>query len=416
MHESVSLKYAFLNPYIPPTGIEKTYVLIELEGKNLPTQSRSPLNLSIVLDRSGSMSGKPLHYCKEASKFVVNQLSKEDLLSVVVFDNTVRTIFPPQEVTHKDLLENKINQIETGGMTNLSGGLIQGCQHILNQDVKKFINRVLLLSDGQANEGITNYEQLMKIVDDYNLGGAQISTMGVSDHFNEELMEGIADHGKGNYYFIDQVEDIPGIFAKELEGLLSVVAQNVHVKISPKEGVIIKNIYGFHFERNENSYSTQLGDLYSTEVKSILLECSLPAKEAGLHDLFDLEWSYVEVTNGVKDCTFKLNIPIEYTTDLMKLSSATDLHVEKQVEITQSAKVIEEAMQHFDHGDFEVGKEMLYKQATHMSEKAAMMNDPELLKESQELFSQLENFEYSKKRRKELHNQKYRQMKRRKQE
>jgi Ca-activated chloride channel homolog len=416
MNENISLKYAFLQPFVPPSGLDNTFVLFELEGKSLKTTSRTPINLSIVLDRSGSMSGKPLHYCKEATKYVLNHLTGNDLLNLVVFDSYVQTIFPPQEVTHKDLMKQKINQIETGGMTNLSGGLIQGCQHILKQDIKQYVNRVLLLSDGEANKGVTNHEDLMKIVDEYQLAGAQISTMGVSEHFNEELMEGLADHGKGNYYFINQVEEIPAIFAKELDSLLSVIAQKVQFIFKPKEGIKIKNIYGYNYTGTEEYYQLALGDIYSSEVKSILVECSLPAKGIGLHDIFDIEWSFVDVSDGINDYTFKLNIPIEYTSDVLKLSEVTDSHIVKQVEITKSAKALEDAMKLFDNGNFDAGKELLYNQAKQMSEKAAFMNDKELMKESQELFSQLENFEYSKKRRKELHNQKYRQMKRKKQE
>ncbi len=77
MSEHISLKYAFLKPFIPISGTEKTYVLFELLGKSLPGASRAPLNLSIALDRSGSMSGAPLKYCKEAGKFVINQLTME---------------------------------------------------------------------------------------------------------------------------------------------------------------------------------------------------------------------------------------------------------------------------------------------------------------------------------------------------
>jgi Ca-activated chloride channel homolog len=229
-------------------------------------------------------------------------------------------------------------------------------------------------------------------------------------------MEGIAEHGKGNYYFIDQVEEIPTIFVKELEGLLSVIAQNVHFTIRPKKDVKIKNIYGYRYGESDQSYHMVLGDMYSNEVKSILIECSLPSRDIGLQDIFDIEWSFVDVTDGVKDIKCNLNIPIEYTTDILKLSSETDTHVDKQVEITKSAKALEEALELFDHGQYEAGKELLYKQAKQMSEKAVYMNDEELMKESKELYSQLDNFEYSQKRRKELHNQKYRQMKRKKQE
>ena len=413
MSQNVTLSYSFLQKYFPVSGMDKMYVLFELNGKS-ELSNRSPINLSVVLDRSGSMSGKPLHYCKEATKFIVNQLQEKDLLNVVVFDDYVKTVLAPQEVKHKDLLKKKIDGIETGGMTNLSGGLIKGCQHLLSQNSDQYVNRLILLSDGQANAGIRDPEKLMKVVDDYQMAGAVISTMGVSDHFNEELMEDIAEHGKGNYYFINEVEQIPEIFAQELEGLLSVVAQDVHFKITSKNGARIENIYGFMGNSHDQSVYLSLGDMYTNEVKSILVEFSQPGLSEGVHDLFEIEWSFIDVTDGVNDCTFKLNIPAEFTTSLGKLSSGLDVHVEKQVEITKSAQKIEEAMRLFDQGEIESGKEILHMQATQMAEKATKLDDEELMAESQMLFNQLDNFEYSNQKRKELHQEKYRQMKRRK--
>jgi Ca-activated chloride channel homolog len=133
MSQNLSFSYAFLQNYLPITGLNQMYVLFELNGKNELTK-RMPINLSVVLDRSGSMNGKPIHYCKEATKFIINQLQEKDLLSVVVFDDKVNTVLPPQEVSYKDLLKAKVDQIQSGGMTNLSGGLIQGCQHLLSQN------------------------------------------------------------------------------------------------------------------------------------------------------------------------------------------------------------------------------------------------------------------------------------------
>lgn len=411
---SVSLTHSHHRLYVPVNGIESNYLLFEMKGNSLQQLERSPINLSIVLDRSGSMTGEPLHFCKEAIKFVINQLTEKDVLSVVVFDDQVKTVFGPEKVIHKDSLKGKIDQIETGGMTNLSGGLIQGCQHVLKKNSKQFVNRVIILSDGNANSGITEFGHFMKVVDDYQTGGVIISSIGVSDHFDEELMEGIAEHGKGNFYFIDKVEEIPTIFSKELDGLLSTVAQNITFTIMPKNGVQIKSIYGYQYKRSEGEFSLSLGDLFSNEVKSILVEYSSQTYSEGLSDVFDIKWAFVDVTEGAKDCFFELKIPLHFTTDLNLLSEQPNLYVEKQVQITKAAASIEEAMKFFDSGDMESGKTLLHNQAVNMASIAEKISDPELMSESVMLMNKINNFEYSKKTRKELHHQKYRQMKRKK--
>jgi Ca-activated chloride channel homolog len=415
MSQNLTFSYSFLQKYLPITGMNQMYVLFELNGRG-EASSRPPINLSVVLDRSGSMRGAPLHYCKEATKFVINQLQDEDVLNVVVFDDHVKTVLPPQELKHKDQLKLKIDQIVTGGMTNLSGGLIQGCQHLLCQNTDQYVNRLILLSDGQANRGITDTGQLLNVVDDFQNAGAIISTMGVSDHFNEELMEAIAEHGKGNYYYINEVEEIPEIFSRELKGLLSIVAQNININILPHSGVQVKKCYGYMTQQKDDTVRLSLGDMYSNELKSILVEFSYSDRHEGIHDLFDIEWSFVDVTNGVKDCRFRQNIPAEFTADIHKLSAGLSASVEKQVEITKSAEIIEEAMRLFDNGNIEMGKVIISNQAARMAEKAHALKDMELMEESQALYKQLEKFDYSKQKRKELHQEKYRQMKIRKKE
>ncbi|OZM56939.1 hypothetical protein CIB95_09215 [Lottiidibacillus patelloidae] len=411
---TISLTHSHQHAQVPTYGKEKNHLLVELKGNATKQVERSPINLAIVLDRSGSMTGNPLHYCKEAVKFVVSQLTDKDLLTVVVFDNEVETVFGPENVTHKDLLKHKIDQISTRGLTNLSGGLIQGCQHVLKQKEKDYVNRVIVLSDGQANRGVTDFNQLMMITDEYQSAGVTISTIGVSEHFDEEVMEGISEHGKGNFYFIDEVEGIPAIFAEELEGLLSVIAQNVTLAINPKDGVEVHKVFGYEPKQEEEGLKLNLGDMYANEVKSILVAYGIQAKPEGIHDIFDLQWSFVDITDGVKECKCKANVPIHYTTDLKILEAKPNAHVEKQVQITKSATIINEAMDFFDIGDIEAGKQLLHKQAVNMSIIAKEMNDEELLSESKILMEKLNNFEYSKKTRKELHHQRYRQMKRKK--
>ncbi|ADU29408.1 vWA domain-containing protein [Evansella cellulosilytica] len=262
MSSNVKLSFAHQYENVPCKGKEAAYLLVELTGAKVKHTERSPINLSLLLDRSGSMSGEPLRYCKEACNFVINQLTDKDILSVVVFDDQVETIIEPQKVTHKDLLKEYIQRIETRGITNLSGGLIQGCQHVLKQEVKNYVNRVILLSDGQANAGITDKEALVKLADDYQSAGLVISTLGVSEHFDEELLEGVADSGRGNFHFINEVENIPSIFEQELDGLLNVIGQNITLNILPKKGVRITNVFGYNYNSDEDAVDLTLGDSF----------------------------------------------------------------------------------------------------------------------------------------------------------
>lgn len=399
----------------PTGGTERAFLLLELKG-NAPGvhTDRAPMNVSLVLDRSGSMEGAPLAFSKKACQFVTDQLSKSDQLSMVAFDDQVQTIFAQQNVTHKDLLKQQIETIGTGGCTNLSGGLLQGIQYVKQGQKEGSVNRVILLSDGHANEGITDSTKLQSFAKEFSSMGVGITTMGVGDGFDEELMEGIADHGGGNFYFIAKPEDIPSIFSKELEGLLSVIAQNVQLTIKPSESVSINHIYGYNAENIDHGLRLSLGDVFDQETKSILVELSFHPHTAGKHKALDIQWDYVDVTEGAKLCSLQFTVEASFTNDINLLGQASNSHVEKQVRITETALAIEEAIAAFDSGDEDAGLNLLQRQADTMLCAAIQSEDPELREEAQLLYNQLEGFSFSSQTRKTLHEQKYRQMKRKK--
>ncbi|MBD2872554.1 vWA domain-containing protein [Paenibacillus arenilitoris] len=400
--------------YWSTKGTEKAFLLVELNGNGTARMaSRSPMNISLVLDRSGSMEGAPLAFSKKACRFVTEQLKDHDLLSLVVFDNEVQTIIPPQKVVNKDGLKTKIEAISTGGSTNLSGGLLQGIQHVKQGKELGSVNRVILLSDGHANEGITDAARLHSIAKEFVRLGIGITAMGAGDGFDEELMEGIAEHGGGNFYFIAKPEEIPGIFSKELEGLLSVIVQNLHLTMKPSENVSIERIYGYQADPAEQGMQLILGDVFEGETKSILIELSFGSHLEGKHKILDLQWEYADVSEGVQLCAIQHSIEVDFTSDIyLLMHQEVDPYVEKQIKITETALAIEDAIVAFDRGDEQMGLKLLQHQADTMLCAAIQSEDAELREEAQQLYHQLENFSFTSHTRKSLHEQKYRQMKR----
>ncbi|QCT01575.1 von Willebrand factor type A [Paenibacillus algicola] len=414
MNRPVLFDHAWSKPYFPAAGTEKVYLLIEARGggKKDGIKDRAPINLSLVLDRSGSMSGNPLMYSKRACRFVADQMNSDDLLSLVAFDDQVRTVIMPAKVTHKDLIKQHIDTIEAGGTTNLSGGLIEGAQHVRKNKAEGMVNRVVLLSDGHANEGIIDREKLFAIAKEFRTSGIGISSMGVGDGFDEELMEGIAEHGGGNFYYIDKADDIPSIFQQELQGLLSVVAQNMKLRLIPSDGTVITGIYGYPVYDQEGNSVIYAGDIYQDEVKSVLVELAFHPHTQGTHKVLQLDWEYADVTENAAACSTSIDIEAAFTSDINLLNEPGNLEVIKNVELTKSAKAIEEAMEAFDQGDMHHGHKLLKTQADQMLQMSVALNSPAMAEESAKLYSQLDNFEYSSRKRKELHQEKYRRMKR----
>lgn len=206
---------------------------------------RPPLNLALSLDRSGSMAGsKKMPYAREAAIFAVRQLLPTDRVSVTIFDNLVETIVTNAPVTDKAKIEQQIRQIEPLGSTDLHGGWLEGVQQARSGHIHGGLNRVLLMSDGLANVGITDPNTITSNVRETVAQGVSTSTFGVGNDYNEDLMEAMAKAGDGNYYYIESPVQLADIFQTELEGLMATIGQKVSLGLEPetKAGVTVVDV------------------------------------------------------------------------------------------------------------------------------------------------------------------------------
>ena len=254
------------------------YLYLDLQALKIELgKKRAPMNISIVLDHSGSMSGDKIKFAIEACKFIVNNLSEEDYLSVIKYDDKVEVVCKSALVSKKNEIYNLISQISPDGGTNLSGGLLEGYVQAKSTYDRNRINRVLLITDGLANAGITDSTKLNQIVRNKNLeDGITLSTFGVGSGFNERLLTAMAESGNGNYYFIDKADRINSIFAKELNGLVSVIANNTKVSVNyPSFYLSPSTSFGFKFDLKNNQVNFDLKDVASQEQKSMLIKFSI---------------------------------------------------------------------------------------------------------------------------------------------
>jgi Ca-activated chloride channel homolog len=240
---------------------------------------RIPLNISIVIDRSGSMQGIKLGYAKKAAKNIIDQLNEQDIVSIVVYDNDIDTIQGPVHVSDRERIKSKIDAITARASTNLWGGTEQGYSFVNRNVAPAFVNRVLLISDGQANVGITDSALIRIKVQKYKDDrGISLSTFGVGLDYNETLMTDMAETGAGNYYFIDAPSKMTSIFDNELKGLLNVAAQNTELKIRIPNGVTVIKGYPLKYQQKGNELTVNLKDLSSEETKAALFTFKVDAR------------------------------------------------------------------------------------------------------------------------------------------
>src|SRR5947209_9977848 len=203
--------------------------------------TRTPLNLCLVIDRSGSMEGPPLDFVKQACVFVVDLLSPDDVLSIVTFEETVDTLMPPQRVTNRQAIKDGIARIMPGNTTNLHGGMSLAAQNISQVSDPGRAARMIVLTDGDPTAGIKDFSALVTYAAVIKTKGITATFLGFGPDYNEELLAGMAKRAGGNYYYIPRPELIPEIFRTELEKLMTNVARNLNLNLKTARWVTLRN-------------------------------------------------------------------------------------------------------------------------------------------------------------------------------
>lgn len=212
----------------------------------VPTATRAPQALALVIDRSGSMAGRPLEEARRCAEFVASRMRSIDAVSLVQFDNRVDRLWPavPLGSAGKGLL-NAIGRIGPGGNTNLHGGWVEGAQSLAEAQAAG-LKRVILLSDGCANEGLTDPGEIAAACATWASRGITTSTYGLGNNFNEELMVAMARSGSGNHYYGDTAEDLMEPFQHELDLLSNLCLSHVRLSVTTPTGVTAEVLNELH--------------------------------------------------------------------------------------------------------------------------------------------------------------------------
>ncbi len=352
------------NTYFQESVLDTQFFLAEIKACDWvvsPERERVPLNLCLVIDRSGSMSGSSINYVKNAAKFVINNLRETDFLSVVVYDHQVELMMAPTRVKDKKMMLSIIDEISTRGSTNLCGGLMEGYKQLKNHYKQGFVNRVLLLSDGLVNSGITDRNVINQHALQANLNhGITTSTFGVGIQFDEDLMLSIAESGAGNYYYIANPSQIPEIFEKELNGLLSVVAQNTYLIIQLPPGLKLLHIYGYENRSTvPNTIEILWRDISANESKSLVVSY-LTEQNASNKLQIKAELKYDDAIVKQKNRSKTKQIEIAKTNSAVVYKENVNTHVQTQYAVSHSNYLLQQAMKRVDEGDME-GANVLIK-------------------------------------------------------
>ncbi|MCE5254864.1 MAG: VWA domain-containing protein [Actinomycetia bacterium] len=326
---SIKVQARLSHPVVRTGEPTEIFLRVDVTGLG-ETGKRPPLDLAVVLDRSGSMQGEKLRYAKKAVDTLIDRLLPFDHMSFVVYDDIVDTVFARRKVDDALVMKTKAALVETGGCTNLSGGLVEGLQQ-LGPD-KGALRRVLLLSDGLANRGVTDLDGLADLAHQGVNAGKGVSTFGVGADFNEDLLRSLADVGGGNYYYIASPDDIPGIFMEELGELGDIVAQNVLLDFKA-QGVEILGVLGF----NSPNLPAQAGDVRAGAVRSIMLALAVPPRDDGEVVLGEVICRWTALDDALVPQEERITVSAVSSSDLKRFQEAMDEDVLRAAQLQLAA-------------------------------------------------------------------------------
>ena len=260
LYDRLVTLHGFVGLFYDPAVGEPT-VALQLgmnSGLSPDAIEEGKFNLSVVVDRSGSMNGDgKIEFVREGLLEMLDSLDGDDLLSVVVYSTTAKVALPPTPVNAENLNEiiAVIKAITPGGKTNLAGGLKLGYEQVMkNIADKSRTPRVILLSDGIANEGITDEGSILTLSNSYNDAGVGVTTIGVGQDLNFSLLHLLASQGNGNFYFLDDAEKLSQVFSEEIKYLLTPVADNLKLWFSLPDGFGVEDVYGFEYKEKDGEF------------------------------------------------------------------------------------------------------------------------------------------------------------------
>lgn len=341
-------------------------IQVQAEERTGPT-SRLPLNLALVIDRSGSMSGTKLEKAKEAAVYCLRNLTGGDRTAVIAYDDEVRVVSPSRALTPetKNQLIGEIRSIVSGGSTNLGGGWLTGAQEAANHmHEANFLSRAILLSDGLANVGITDTDELARHAEELRRRGVSTTTMGIGTDFNEDLMEKMAVKGGGHFYYIEDGRQIPDFLHRELGEVLSTVARKVVLEFEAPEGVHVTLLNNFEVDRTGKHFSVRLDDMIAGEVRSIIFKLSVrPGNEKSALPLV-LKLTYLDVESGETRTVRSSEAVLTYASRAECDAEKPNSEVVEEAALMQVAVAREEALKYDAAGDYTTSSATLAKAAS----------------------------------------------------
>lgn len=321
-------------------GPAREQFLLELRaGGAMAGSIRTPLNVCLVIDRSGSMEGPPLDFVKHACAQLVDMLAPDDVLSIVTFEQTVDVLMPPQRVTNKQMIKDGIMQIVAGNTTNLYEGMRLGFQQVIAGDQPGRATRLVVLTDGDPTEGIKDFHSIVGQTAEFKSRGVTCTFLGFGPDYNEELLAAMAKTSGGNYYYIPRPEMIPEVFRTEMEKLLTTVARNIRFDLKLARWVTMRGPQ----QADAGEVSLAMADMERGSTLQQVIDLEFPNHPLGHYRVAGGKLIYDDGSTGRTE-SVDVDLVVEFTSEQARYSAPVDPRVAQAADIQLASRAVEKTI------------------------------------------------------------------------
>jgi len=371
MADQVKLDVAPVRSVLKAGEKQTTWIRVGLDGFELTSDTPRPsANVAIVLDKSGSMQGEKIQRARDAAIDALALLGPDDIVSIITYDSTVNVLVPATKLTDRESVIAKIKAITAGGNTALFGGVSKGAAEIRKFLDKERVNRVILLSDGLANVGPSAPGELGTLGASLLKENISVTTLGLGLGYNEDLMVQLGSQSGGNHYFIEQASELADIFRQEFDDVLSVVAQEVDIKITIPEGIRPVRVLGNDADINGQQVVTRLASIYSRQNKHVVIEVETPSSDPTVS--LELATVTVSYTNMKTHETDQLSgaVKVTFSDSAEEVEASLNQRVLADVVALVSSEKNKLATKYLDEGNLAMCRLTLTENADYLRENA----------------------------------------------
>ena len=296
-------------------GLVGVELVLSADDRPANEMALMPTDLLVVLDRSGSMQGVPLADALGSVRELIGRLGPTDRFALVTYASDVQLRIPLEDATRQNRKRwlATVNGISSGGGTNMAIGIDLAADTIALAREPSRAPRVIVLSDGHANEGDHSYEGLRARASRAVAGEYVLSTVGVGQGFDEALMTALADAGTGNFYYVQNGSDLGDVFAGEFDSARDTVASAVAVEIDLGPGVEIVEAAGYPLEREGRTARFRPGTLFAGQERHIWLQLRAPTSRVGDVRLGEVRLTYrdADAPQGSAPHVLRIDEPLQ---------------------------------------------------------------------------------------------------------